>query len=74
MSIYMMRFGMMSFGVVLASLLPENIVMRWSVDGLALVLAFLSLLALALVLWRERLRSRAAFHFSFMSVCGWNRQ
>jgi len=49
MSIYMMEFGVMSFGVFFASLLTENIGVQWSVGGLALGLALLSLLALAFV-------------------------
>lgn len=49
MSIYLMEFGLMSFGVFFASILAERIGVEWSVGGFALILALVYLLALAFV-------------------------
>ncbi len=49
MSIYLMEFGLSSFGVFAAGLLAEAIGVQWAVGGLAIVLVFLSILALAFV-------------------------
>ena len=46
MSIYMMEFGLMGFGVFAAGLMAEAIGIQWAVGGFAIVLASLSLLAL----------------------------
>lgn len=46
MSIYMMEFGLMGFGVFGAGLLAEAIGVQWAVGGFAMVLVFLSILAL----------------------------
>ena len=49
MSIYMMEFGLMSFGTFAAGLLAEAMGAQWALGGFAIVLVFLSILALALV-------------------------
>lgn len=46
MSLYMMEFGLVSFGTFFASLLTENIGVQWSVGGFALVLVVLCLLSM----------------------------
>jgi len=46
MSIYMMEFGLMGFGVFAAALLAEAIGVQWAVGGFAMVLVLLSILAL----------------------------
>ncbi|MFC2034934.1 MFS transporter [Chloroflexota bacterium] len=46
MSIYMMEFGLMGIGVFGAGLLAEAIGIQWAVGGFAMVLAFVSILAL----------------------------
>jgi MFS family permease len=46
MSIYMMEFGLTSFGTFGAGLLAEAIGVQWSVGGLALVLVFIAILGL----------------------------
>ena len=46
MSIYMMEFGLTSFGTFGAGLLAEAIGVQWSVGGLALVLIFMAILGL----------------------------
>jgi len=46
MSIYMMEFGLMGFGVFGAALLTESLGVQWAVGGFAMVLAFLTVLAL----------------------------
>ncbi|MDD4876826.1 MAG: MFS transporter, partial [Dehalococcoidales bacterium] len=46
MSIYMMEFGLTSFGTFAAALLAEGFGVQWGVGGFALVLIFLSALAL----------------------------
>jgi len=46
MSIYMMEFGLMGFGVFGAALLTERLGVQWAVGGFAIVLAFLAILAL----------------------------
>ena len=38
MSIYIMEFGLRSFGVFLAGLLAEEIGVQWSIGGLAVIL------------------------------------
>ena len=47
MSIYMMEFGLTSFGGFAAGILAEVIGVQWAVGGFAIVLVFLSILALA---------------------------
>ncbi len=49
MSIYLMEFGLTSFGVFAAGLIAEAIGVQWAVGGFAMVLVFLSILALAFV-------------------------
>ena len=49
MSIYMMQFGRMGIGAFIAGLLAEDIGVQWAVGGFAMVLAFVSLLALVFV-------------------------
>ena len=49
MSFYGVEFGLSSFGSFLAAILAESIGVQWSVGGLALVLAILSLLALVFI-------------------------
>ena len=49
MSIYIMEFGLTSFGVFFASLLAESIGVQWSVGGFGLFLTLLCLLTLAFV-------------------------
>ena len=49
MSIYMMEFGLTSFGTFAAGLMAEAIGAQWAVGGFALVLVFLSVLGLVLV-------------------------
>ena len=46
MGILMMQFGLMSFGTFGAGLLAEAIGVQWALGGFAMVLAFLSVLAL----------------------------
>ncbi|MFC2044316.1 hypothetical protein ACFLT8_03865 [Chloroflexota bacterium] len=46
MSIYVMEFGLTSFGTFSASLLTEAIGIQWAVDGFAMVLVLISTLAL----------------------------
>ncbi len=49
MSIYMMEFGLMSFGAFAAGLMTEAIGVQWALGSFAMVLTFLSILALAFV-------------------------
>ena len=49
MSIYMMEFGLTSFGTFSAGLIAEAIGVQWAIGGFATVLVFLSILALAFV-------------------------
>jgi len=49
MSVYLMEFGLMSFGVFTAGLIAEAMGVQWAVGGFAIVLVFLSILALAFV-------------------------
>ena len=49
MSIYIMEFGLRSFGVFLACLMAEAIGVQWSLGGLAIILVVLSLAAFGLV-------------------------
>ena len=49
MSIYMMEFGLMGFGVFAASMLAEAIGAEWAVGGFAMALVLVSLLAIAFV-------------------------
>jgi MFS family permease len=49
MSLYMMEFGLTSFGVFFAAVMAESIGVQWSVGGLAIILIVLSILALAFV-------------------------
>ena len=49
MSIYIMEFGLRSFGVFLAGLLAEKIGVQWSVGGLALVLVMVTLAVILFV-------------------------
>jgi len=49
MSLYVMQFGLMSFGGFFAGLLAETAGVQWAVGGFAMVLALLSILALALL-------------------------
>ena len=53
MSFYGIEFGLSSFGTFFAAILAANIGVEWSVGGLALGLAVLSILALVFV---QRLR------------------
>jgi len=47
MSIYMMQFGLTSFGTFAAGLIAEAVGVQWAVGGFAMVLILLSILALA---------------------------
>ncbi len=49
MSILMMEFGLTSLGTFGAAILAEAIGVQWAVGGFAMVLVFLSILALAFV-------------------------
>lgn len=49
MSIYMMQFGLSSFGTFAAGLLAEAVGVQWAVGGFAMVLVLLSILALAFI-------------------------
>ncbi|MFC1984382.1 MFS transporter [Chloroflexota bacterium] len=49
MSIYMMEFGLASFATFTAGLLAEVVGIQWAVGGFAMVLALLSILALAFI-------------------------
>ena len=49
MSIYIMEFGLRSFGVFLAALLAEEIGVQWSIGGLAVILVIVSLAAILFV-------------------------
>jgi len=49
MSIYLMQFGLSSFGAFAAGLLAESMGVQWAVGGFAMVLVFLSILALTFV-------------------------
>ena len=53
MSIYMMEFGLVSFGVFIAGVLAQVIGVQWSVGGFAIGLVALSILAL---FYSKRLR------------------
>ena len=53
MSLLMMEFGIMSFGVFFAGIIAESIGVQWSVGGMAMALTFISVLAL---LFARRLR------------------
>ena len=47
MSLYMMEFGLTSFGVFFAAVLGESIGVQWAVGGLAIALVIISILAIA---------------------------
>jgi len=47
MSIYMMQFGLSSFGAFAAGLLADSVGVQWAVGGFAMVLVLLSILLLA---------------------------
>jgi len=47
MSIYLMQFGLTSFGTFAAGLIAESMGVQWAVGGFAMVLVLLSILALA---------------------------
>jgi len=49
MSIYMMEFSLMGFGVFASGLIADAIGIQWAIGGLAMLLAILSVLALAFV-------------------------
>jgi len=49
MSIYMMEFGLTSFGAFAAGVLAEKVGVQWAVGGFAIVLVFLSILALTFI-------------------------
>jgi MFS family permease len=49
MSLLMMEFGIMSFGVFFTGLLADAIGVQWSIGGLAISLVVISLLVLAFV-------------------------
>ncbi|MBA7637305.1 Enterobactin exporter EntS [subsurface metagenome] len=49
MSVYMMEFGLTSFGTFAAGVMAEAIGVQWAVGGFALVLVFLSILAIVFV-------------------------
>ena len=49
MSVYMMEFGLMSFGTFAAGVLTEKVGVQWALGGFALILTCLSFLALAFV-------------------------
>ncbi|MFC1978339.1 MFS transporter, partial [Chloroflexota bacterium] len=49
MSIYMMEFGLMSFGSFTAGLLTEAVGVQWALGGFAMILFCLSILVLAFV-------------------------
>jgi MFS family permease len=49
MSIYIMEFGLRSFGVFLAGLLAEEIGVQWSIGGLAVILVIVSLAAILFI-------------------------
>jgi MFS family permease len=45
MSIYMMEFGLVSFGTFAAGIMAETIGVQWAIGGFALVLVFMALVA-----------------------------
>lgn len=47
MSIYMLEFGLSSLGTFVAGLLAQSMGVQWAIGGFAIVLVFLSILALA---------------------------
>ena len=49
MSLYMMEFGLTSFGVFFTGILTDIVGVRWSVGGLAIMLVILSIYLLAFV-------------------------
>ncbi len=49
LSIYLMEFGLASFGTFVAGLLSEALGVQWAIGGFAAVLVFLSILALTFV-------------------------
>ncbi|MBI2288392.1 MAG: MFS transporter [Chloroflexi bacterium] len=49
MSIYMMEFGLTSFGTFSAALLAESMGVQWAVGGFAIVLVFLAILTIVFV-------------------------
>jgi len=49
MSIYLMQFGLSSFGAFAAGLIAESVGVPWAVGGFAMVLVFLSILTLTFV-------------------------
>ena len=49
MSVYMMEFGLTSFGSFAAGMMAEAMGAPWALGGFAMVLALVSLLALAFV-------------------------
>ena len=49
MSVYFMEFGFTSLGVFFVALLADQIGVQWSVGGLAIILVFFSILAIAFV-------------------------
>lgn len=49
MSIYMMQFGLTSFGAFTAGVLTESVGVQWAVGGFAIILVVISILALVFV-------------------------
>lgn len=49
MSIYLMQYGLSSFGAFAVGLLAESMGIQWAVGGFAMVLVFLSILALVFI-------------------------
>lgn len=49
MSVYMMQFGLMSLGAFAAGFIAEAMSVQWAVGGFAILLAFLSILALVFI-------------------------
>jgi len=49
MSIYLMQFGLNSFGTFIAGLLAEGVGVQWAIGGFAAVLVFVAILALTFV-------------------------
>jgi MFS family permease len=49
MSLFVMQWGLMSFSTFAAGVLTEAIGVQWAIGGFAMVLVFLSILALALL-------------------------
>jgi len=49
MSIYLMQFGLNSFGTFIAGVLAEGVGVQWAIGGFAAVLVFLAILTLTFV-------------------------